>query len=93
MNLAVRDIRYSPLKFFRTIIGASLLIMVVVARGGIMRAVILDSATIVEATGADLCMVQAHGTHPQGGTREQFVETSRLPEYLYHAIEVMPGVA
>ncbi len=67
--------------------------MVVVASVGIVRAVILDSATIVEATGADLCMVQAHGTHPQGETREQFVETSRLPKYLYHAIEVMPGVA
>lgn len=93
MNLAIRDVRYHRFKFFSSTIGVSLLIMVVVAIGGIVRGVISDSSTITVETGADLWVVQAYGAHPQGGTLGPFVETSRLPEYLYHAIEAMPGVA
>ncbi|MDE2149351.1 MAG: ABC transporter permease [Gammaproteobacteria bacterium] len=93
MNLAIRDVRYHRFKFFSSTIGVSLLIMVVVAIGGIIRGVILDSATIIDETGADLWVVQAHGAHPQGGTLGPFVEISRLPQQIYHAIEVMPGVA
>lgn len=93
MNLAIRDISYYRFKFFSSTFGVSLLIMVVVAIGGIIRGVILDSATIVEKTGADLWVVQAYGAHPQGGTLGPFVEVSRLPEQIYHAIEAMAGVA
>lgn len=93
MNLALRDVRYHRFKFFSSTIGVSLLIMVVVAIGGIIRGVIMDSATIIEKTGADLWVVQAYGAHPQGGTLGPFVEVSRLPQPIYHAIEVMPGVA
>ncbi len=92
MNLAFRDIRYHRFKFFSSTLGVSLLIMVVVAIGGIIRGVILDSATIIEKTGADLWVVQAYGAHPQGGTLGPFVEISRLPQQIYHAIEAMPGV-
>lgn len=93
MNLAIKDVSYHRFKFFTSTIGVSLLIMVVVAIGGIIRGIILDSATIIEETGADLWVVQAYGAHPQGGTLGPFVETSRLPEQIYHAIETMPGVA
>ncbi|MDA8252487.1 MAG: ABC transporter permease [Rhodospirillales bacterium] len=93
MNLAVRDVRYYRFKFFSSTIGVSLLIMVVVAIGGIIRGVISDSSTIIEATGADIWVVQAYGAHPQDGTLGPFVETSRLPEEVYHAIVAMPGVA
>src|SRR6266481_6482352 len=93
MNLAVRDVRYHRFKFFSSTIGVSLLIMVVVAIGGIVRGVISDSSTIIERTGADLWVVQAYGAHPQDPTLGPFVEISRIPEYLYHAIETMPGVA
>lgn len=93
MNLAIKDVSYHRFKFFTSTIGVSLLIMVVVAIGGIIRGIILDSATIIEETGADLWVVQAYGAHPQGGTLGPFVETSRLPEQIYHAIEAMPGVA
>lgn len=93
MNLAIRDVRYYRFKFFSSTIGVSLLIMVVVAIGGIVRGVISDSSTIVEATGADLWVVQAYGAHPQDGTLGPFVETSRLPEDVYHAIAAMQGVA
>ncbi len=92
MNLAVRDIRCNKRKFFSSTAGVSLLIMVVVAIGGIIRGVISDSSTIVQQTKADLWVVQAYGAHPQDGTLGPFVENSRIPEYLYHAIEAMPGV-
>ena len=93
MNLALRDISYHRFKFFSSTFGVSLLIMVVMAIGGIIRGVILDSATIINETGADLWVVQAYGAHPQGGTLGPFVETSRLPQQVYHAIEAIPGVA
>jgi len=93
MNLAIRDVSYHRFKFFSSTIGVSLLIMVVMTIGGIIRGVILDSATIVEKTGADLWVVQAYGAHPQGGTLGPFVEISRLPEQVYHGIGAIPGVA
>lgn len=93
MNLAIRDVRYNRFKFFSSTVGVSLLIMVVVTIGGIIRGVISDSSTIVSATGADLWVVQSYGAHPREGMLGPFVETSRIPEYLYHAIETMPGVA
>ncbi|MBB4518629.1 hypothetical protein GGD68_007437 [Paraburkholderia fungorum] len=43
MNLAVRDVRYHLFKFFSSTLGVSLLIMVVIAIGGIVRGVISDS--------------------------------------------------
>ncbi len=93
MNLAIKDVSYSRFKFFSSTVGVSLLIMVVVTIGGIVRGVISDSSTIIENTGADLWVVQAYGAHPQKGTLGPFVEISRLPEHIYHAIEAMPGVA
>ena len=93
MNLALKDVGYNKLKFLSSMFGVSLLIMVAMALGGIIRGVILDSATIVEATGADLWVVQAYGSHPPEGTLGPFVESSRLPQSIYHAIETMPGVA
>ena len=80
MNLAIRDVSYYRFKFLSSTIGVSLLIMVVVAIGGIVRGVISDSSTIIENTGADLWVVQAYGAHPQGGTLGPFVEISRMPQ-------------
>lgn len=93
MNLAYKDIRYHRFKFLSSTVGVALLIMVIVTIGGIIRGVILDSASIIQKTGADLWVVQAYGAHPQGGTFGPFVEISHLPESVYHAIAVMPGVA
>ncbi len=93
MNLAFRDIRYHGFKFFSSTLGVSLLIMVVVTIGGIIRGVILDSSTLIESTGAELWVVQKNGAHPGVGTYGPFVEISRLPESIYHAISVIPGVA
>lgn len=86
MNLAVKDIRYHLFKFVSATIGVGLLLMVVLTIGGIIRGVILDSATIIQKTGADLWVVQKQWLGP-------FVEISRFPEDYYHAIQAMHGVA
>ncbi len=86
MNLALKDTRYHLLKFVSSTVGVSLLLMVVFALGGVIRGVILDSSTVVTATGADLWVVQKDWLGP-------FVEISKLPEDYYHAIQVMQGVA
>jgi putative ABC transport system permease protein len=93
MNLAIKDVSYYRFKFFSSTIGVSLLIMVVVTIGGIVRGIISDSSTIIEETGADLWAVQAWGAHPRAGTLGPFAEISRLPQSVYHAIAAMPGVA
>ncbi|MFP5211655.1 MAG: ABC transporter permease [Acidobacteriota bacterium] len=86
MNLAIKDIRYHLFKFITSTIGVGLILMVVLTIGGIIRGVILDSATIIQATGADLWVVEKDWLGP-------FVEISRLPEDYYHAIQAMHGVA
>lgn len=86
MNLAVKDIRHHHLKFLLSTVGVGLLLMVVLTIGGIIRGVILDSATLIQATGADLWVTERGKLGP-------FVEPARIPEDEYHAIQVMPGVA
>lgn len=86
MHLALKDIRYHRFKFFTSVLGVGLLLMVVLAIGGIIRGVILDSATITTETGADLWVVEKGKLGP-------FVEISRIPEDYYHTVEVIPGVA
>ena len=86
MNLALKDIGYHRFKFFSSVLGVGLLLMVVLAIGGIIRGVIFDSSVIIQETGADLWVVEKDTLGP-------FVETSRIPEDYYHAVEVIPGVA
>ncbi|TAM83384.1 MAG: ABC transporter permease [Acidobacteria bacterium] len=86
MNLAVKDVRYHLFKFVSATIGVGLLLMVELTIGGIIRGVILDSATIIQKTDADLWVVQKDWLGP-------FVEISRFPEDYYHAIQAMDGVA
>jgi putative ABC transport system permease protein len=86
MNLALKDIQYHRLKFFSSVFGVGLLLMVVLTIGGVIRGIILDSATIITETGADLWVVEKGKLGP-------FVENSAIPENFYHAIEVIPGVA
>lgn len=86
MNLALKDVRYHLLKFISSTVGVSLLLMVVFVLGGIIRGVVLDSSTVVIATGADLWVVQKDWLGP-------FVEGSKLPEDYYHSVESVHGVA
>lgn len=85
MNLALKDARYHLFKFISSTVGVSLLLMVVFTLGGIIRGVILDSSTIISATGADLWVVQKGWLGP-------FIEGSRIPHDYYHAIQSMQGV-
>lgn len=86
MNLAFKDIRYNRLKFFGSTLGVGLLLMVMLTIGGIIRGIILDSATIIDETGANLWVVEK-------GTLGPFVEISRIPQDYYHAIQALEGVA
>jgi putative ABC transport system permease protein len=85
MNLAVRDIRYNLGRFLLTGIGLGLLIAVVMSMVGIYRGLVVEATAILNASGADLWVVQKD-------TRGPFAEASRVPEDLYRALAVVPGV-
>jgi len=86
MNLALKDLAHNRFRFLSSTTGIALLLMVVLAIGGIIRGVILDSTSIIEMTGADLWVVEKETLGP-------FVEVSRMPEHYHDEIERMPGVA
>ncbi len=85
MNLALRDIRRHKTRFLLTCIGLGLLLTVVMAMSGIYRGLIGDATTVVEATPAQIWVVQKD-------TRGPFAESSRLPEDIEHSIAAVKGV-
>lgn len=86
MNLAVRDIRCNRGRFVQTCLGLGLLLAVVMSMGGIYRGLVADALAILEATGADVWVVQQ-------GTSGPFAATSRMPEDLKYRIRAVPGVS
>jgi putative ABC transport system permease protein len=86
MNLALRDIRYHKGRFILTSIGLGLLIGVVISMGGIYRGLIADALSIINATKADIWVVQQDTNGP-------FAESSRIPEDIRYRIALVPGVA
>ena len=86
MNLAIRDIRYHRGRFILTSIGLGLLLGVVMSMGGIYRGLFADALATLNATGADIWVVQQDTNGP-------FAETSRIPEDIKYRIAVVPGVA
>src|SRR5512141_3067093 len=85
MDLAVKDIGYRPRRFILTCIGIGMLLMVVMAMGGIYRGLVDDATLMVEKTGADVWVVQKDTNGP-------IAEDSRIPEDLKHTLGVLPGV-
>jgi putative ABC transport system permease protein len=85
MNLAIRDIRRHKTRFLLTGVGLGLLLTVVMAMSGIYRGLIGDATTVVEATPAQIWVVQKD-------TRGPFAESSRLPEDIEHSIAAVAGV-
>ena len=85
MNLAVRDVRYRLGRFLLTAVGLGLLMTTVMAMGGIYRGLVVEALSIVQASGADLWVVQKDTNGP-------FAETSRVPDDLYRVIRAVPGV-
>jgi putative ABC transport system permease protein len=85
MNLAIRDVRYRLGRFLLTALGLGLLMTTVMAMGGIYRGLIVEALSIVQASAADLWVVQKDTNGP-------FAETSRVPDDLYRVIRAVPGV-
>lgn len=86
MNLAIRDIRYHQGRFILTTIGLGLLIGVVISMGGIYRGLSADALAVLDATRADIWVVQQNTNGP-------FAESSRIPEDIKYRIKAVPGVA
>ena len=86
MNLAIRDIRYHRGRFILTSIGLGLLLGVVLSMGGIYRGLIADALSILDATKADLWIVQQDTNGP-------FAESSRIQEDIKYRMAMVPGVA
>ncbi len=85
MNLATKDIGQSLGRFVLTTFGVGMLLMVVMAMGGIYRGIIEDATLLVNEIGADLWIVQRD-------TRGPFAELSRVPPNLVHRALAVPGV-
>lgn len=85
MNLAIRDIRRHMTRFLLTCVGLGLLLTVVMAMSGIYRGLIGDATKVIEATPAQIWVVQKD-------TRGPFAESSRLPEDLEYSIAAVEGV-
>jgi putative ABC transport system permease protein len=85
MDLAIKDIRHRPRRFILTCIGIGMLLMVVMAMGGIYRGLVDDATLMVEKTGADVWVVQKDTNGP-------IAESSRIPEDLKHTLRALPGV-
>ena len=86
MNLAIRDIRYHRGRFILTSIGLGLLLGVVMSMGGIFRGLFADALAVLNATAADVWVVQQDTNGP-------FAENSRIPEDIKYRIRAVPGVA
>jgi putative ABC transport system permease protein len=85
MNLAIRDIRRHKVRFLLTCVGLGLLLTVVMAMSGIYRGLIGDATKVIEATPAQIWVVQKD-------TRGPFAEASRLPEDIEYAVSAVEGV-
>lgn len=86
MDLAVRDIRRNPRRFMMTCAGVGLLMLVVMGMSGIYRGIIDDATSVLNATNADVWVVQESTNGP-------FAEDSRLPEDLKKTLRSIGGVA
>lgn len=86
MNLAVRDIRHHRGRFIQTCLGLGLLLGVVMSMGGIYRGLFADATAVLNATGADIWVVQQDTSGP-------FAATSRVPEDVKYRVRAVPGVA
>jgi putative ABC transport system permease protein len=85
MNLAIKDIRHNIGRFALTVLGVGMLLMVVMAMGGIYRGLIEEGTLLVDKIGADIWVVQRN-------TRGPFAEISRIPRNMVDRVAAVPGV-
>ena len=86
INLAGRDILHGWGRFLFTGVGLGLLIGVTLTMAGVYRGMIDDGRVLLDASGADLWVVQKDTLGP-------YAESSSLPDDLWRGIRAMPGVA
>ena len=86
INLAARDILHSWGKFVFTGVGLGLLIGVTLTMAGVYRGMVDDAKVLLDASGADLWVVQKDTLGP-------YAESSSLPDDLWRSIRTLPGVA
>jgi putative ABC transport system permease protein len=86
MNLAVRDVRRHPGRFFVSCVGVGLLLTLVLSYSGIYNGFVHEALAIINKADADLWVVQRD-------TRGPFAEQSRLPEDVRYRMATVPGVA
>jgi putative ABC transport system permease protein len=85
VNLAIRDIRFTPFRFILTAIGIGLLLAATIGMNGLYRGIVFESLLIIDSMGADLWVVQ-------GGRAGPFAELSAVPANLDRRVEGIPGV-
>ncbi len=85
MNLAWKDIRRQWPRFIATAVGLGLLYAIVLAMGGIYRGMVTDAVVLIDATGADLWLVQRD-------TQGPFAERSTVSPSLELRARAVPGV-
>lgn len=86
MNLAIKDIAYSPVRFLLTVAGLSFLVMASTGMIGLYRGIVADALLIAEDIGADLWVVQGERAGP-------FSESSAIQPEMDERVEGVPGVA
>ena len=86
INLAARDILHSWGKFVFTGVGLGLLIGVTLTMAGVYRGMVDDAKVLLDASGADLWVVQKDTLGP-------YAESSSIPDDLWRSIRTLPGVA
>ena len=86
INLAARDILHSWGKFVFTGVGLGLLIGVTLTMAGVYRGMVDDAKVLLDASGAELWVVQKDTLGP-------YAESSSIPDDLWRSIRTMPGVA
>jgi putative ABC transport system permease protein len=86
ISLAGRDILHGWGKFVLTALGLGLLIGVTLTMAGVYRGMVDDAKRLLDASGADLWVVQQD-------TQGPYAEASSLRDDVVHAVQGLAGVA
>ena len=86
INLAVKEISHSWVRYVLTAAGLGLLIGVTLVMTGLVRGMMDDAVALIRGTHADLWVVQ-------DGTMGPYAESSTLYDDVYRNIAGLPGVA
>ena len=84
--LALKEIRYSWVKFVVTAMGVGMLLGIVLIMIGVYRGMIIDAQVLLDDIGADLWIVQQNTLGP-------FAESSRIHEDLKNTLRTQPDIA